>query len=299
MVPELFNYEINKLGFLEREKYQKRKVSYQRADGEQIEQDDIDNLLLQEEKNQLSYDKIRSMEMYLYDQSKDLYSMYVERLSEEIEIQGHGGFDEYMMMLELRDEDKLKPVEKMFLEEVAALREIHDDIKVMADQIEIRDSELEMQVPEWIMDEKIKDQFKLDMKYIEKYLTIDIKDTGILPPTPNRGPDFDERLQIATDGNIEELIDADRKKLKELANSGKPLLAQDPNKKDDDLISRMNIIAQAVKVIQPPTLETDLQSLYSGEEQVNPMLAVDKRIRILDIYRVLKLNNDNPELYNI
>ena len=39
LVPELFVHEINKLGAKERERFKKPRISYARADGEQLEVD--------------------------------------------------------------------------------------------------------------------------------------------------------------------------------------------------------------------------------------------------------------------
>ena len=41
LVPELYTHEINKLGFIESQKYKKPRISYTRADGEVLEVDDI------------------------------------------------------------------------------------------------------------------------------------------------------------------------------------------------------------------------------------------------------------------
>lgn len=62
-------------------------------------------------------------------------------------------------------------------------------------------------MPEWIEDEKIKKMYLDDYNYCERFSTIDVWDTVCIPPFPNRGPNFDERLAIATDGKIDEMIE--------------------------------------------------------------------------------------------
>ncbi len=41
LVPELFVHEINKLGFKDRQRFKKPRISYTRADGESLEVDEI------------------------------------------------------------------------------------------------------------------------------------------------------------------------------------------------------------------------------------------------------------------
>ena len=41
LVPELYTHEINKLGYIESQKYKKPRISYTRADGEVLEVDDV------------------------------------------------------------------------------------------------------------------------------------------------------------------------------------------------------------------------------------------------------------------
>ena len=45
LVPELFVHQINKLGYKDRKRFKKPRISYTRADGEQLECDDISHQL--------------------------------------------------------------------------------------------------------------------------------------------------------------------------------------------------------------------------------------------------------------
>jgi len=50
----------------------------------------------------------------------------------------------------------------------------------------------------------------IDFDYMMKFQKIDdIRDTVLIPPYPNWGPTFDERLYLATDGKINDMIDED------------------------------------------------------------------------------------------
>lgn len=84
-------------------------------------------------------------------------------------------------------------------------------------------------------------------------------------PTPlYRGPSFDERLREAID--VDSIIEEDNQKLKELANKRIPLAERDLTKKDDDLISKMNLLAKAVEVDEEPVFGVDINEEYIIEE---------------------------------
>ena len=75
----------------------------------------------------------------------------------------------------------------------------------------------------------------------EKYDTIELNDTAIIPTPIWAGPDFEERLREVVD--VDELIRKDNAWLKEIADKRLPLPAKDLSKKDGDLISKMNLLA--------------------------------------------------------
>ena len=82
------------------------------------------------------------------------------------------------------------------------------------------------------------------LTYAEKYQTVDLRDTPLIPTPRERGPDFDERLREIID--IDAHIEASEDELKAYADQRLPLPAKDLNKKDTDLLSKMNLLAQAV-----------------------------------------------------
>jgi hypothetical protein len=66
LVPELFVHEINKLSARDRLRFKKPRISYARADGEQLEVDLAANALKETEMEKL-LDKSLQMEMYLLE----------------------------------------------------------------------------------------------------------------------------------------------------------------------------------------------------------------------------------------
>ena len=56
------------------------------------------------------------------------------------------------------------------------------------------------------MDPALREEAYQMLSYAEKYNTIDIRDTILIPTPRDRGPNFDERLRISTDidAHIEE-----------------------------------------------------------------------------------------------
>ena len=100
LVPELFVHEINKLDWEDRKRFEKPRLSYTRADGDILEVDVAQNLV----ENKLNaieqlQDKSMRMEMYLYEQTVDLYDFYADKLNDEVLHGGHIGVYEYMLLL--------------------------------------------------------------------------------------------------------------------------------------------------------------------------------------------------------
>ena len=155
----------------------------------------------------------------------DVYAMYEKKLSEEINYGGHVNLQNYMMTLEVMDDDKRKDWERRLMSEITELRMIDSDVKAL--RTHLNEKEPAITIPEWIMDPQIREEARQLLTYAQKYQTIDIRDTPFIPTPREKGPDFDERLReiIDIDAHIEESHD----ELKAYANSRLPLPAKDLN----------------------------------------------------------------------
>lgn len=132
LVPELFQHEINKLDYEDRVRFQKPRIQYMRADGDLLDVDVQNNLAANRlDAYDTMKDKAMRMEMYLFEQSQDLFNFYLPRLQEETQLGGHVGMAEYLMMLDLMDDDKMKDWERRFMLEVSELRNINEDIHAL------------------------------------------------------------------------------------------------------------------------------------------------------------------------
>lgn len=237
LVPELFVHEINKLDYEDRKKFEKPRITYQRADGDLLDVDTAANIAANElDEVEKLIDKSMRMEMYLYEQTQDLHNFYAAKLSSEILDGGHVGVHEYLTLLEVMDEENMKDWEKRLMAEIRELRFINEDIKAL--QIHLREKKKEVHIPRWIQDPLLRQQYYQVMLFAEKYETIDIAQTNLLPTPATRGPDFEERLREVID--VDKMIAADNEQLKEIANQRLPLAMKDLSKKDDDLISKMS-----------------------------------------------------------
>lgn len=76
-------------------------------------------------------------------------------------------------------------------------------------------------IPFWVMDPQLRQEMYQRLVYAEKYETVDINQTLLIPTPITRGPDFEERLREAVDVDI--LIAKDNQQLKEMANMRIPL----------------------------------------------------------------------------
>lgn len=131
LVPELYVHEINKLGFKERQRFKKPRISYLRADGEVLEVDDVSKELEGGDESDKLFEKSLAMEQYLLEQTSDVFKMYKSKLEEEVLYGGHVGLREYMMTLEVMDDDKRKDWERRMWSEISELRMINADVKAL------------------------------------------------------------------------------------------------------------------------------------------------------------------------
>ena len=72
------------------------------------------------------------------------------------------------------------------------------------------------------------------LMFAEKYESFEMNQTPLIPTPIYRVPDFEERLREQID--VDQLIDADNKALKDFANQRIAIPARDLNRKDMDLI---------------------------------------------------------------
>ena len=144
-----------------------------------------------------------AMEMYLYEQTMDVYDMYAEKLSEEVKYGGHTSLHNYMMTLEVMDDVNRKDWERRLMAEITELRMIDSDVKALQTHLEEKPEEIT--IPDFILDENMREEAFQLLTYAAKYKTVDMRDT-LLIPTPVDKPDFDERLReiIDIDAHIEE-----------------------------------------------------------------------------------------------
>ena len=77
------------------------------------------------------FEKSLAMEQYLLEQTSDVFKMYRGKLEEEVLYGGHIGLREYMMTLEVMDDDKRKDWERRMWSEITELRMIDADVKAL------------------------------------------------------------------------------------------------------------------------------------------------------------------------
>ena len=132
----------------------------------------------------------------------------------EVKYGGHVNLQSYMMTLEVMDDDKRKDWERRLIAEMEELRMIDSDVKAL--QTHLQEKPAELVLPDFIMSDYMKEEAMQMLTYAEKYLTIDIRDTNLIPIPIEKGPDFDERLREIID--IDAHIEASQDELKAYAN---------------------------------------------------------------------------------
>ena len=127
-------------------------------------------------------------------------------------------------------------------------------------------------VPQFIMDPRQREEMFQLLTYAEKYNTFDIRDTQLLPTPREREAGFEERLREAMD--VDAMIEESNQELKDYANQRIPLPKKNLDEKDTDLLSKVNLIAQAVKTDEVPVFAVDVSNLILI---ILLVLCVDKR----------------------
>jgi hypothetical protein len=97
------------------------------------------------------------------------------------------------------------------------------------------------------------------LTFAEKYLTLDMRETKMLPTPANRGKDFHERLREAID--VDAMMNESAQELKDYANKRIPLPPKDLSEKDNDLLKKMSLLAQAVEPEPAPVVGYDVSFL--------------------------------------
>lgn len=77
--------------------------------------------------------------------------------------------------------------------------------------------------------------------FAEKYQTLNLLETPLIPDPINRGPNFDERLREAMD--VDQMIEESNAELADYANKRIPLPPKDLSSKDLTLLQQVNLIA--------------------------------------------------------
>jgi hypothetical protein len=129
LVPELFLYEINKLEDEDKKLFEYARGGYLRADGTVYEIDTLQNyseFILDEDLNK---DRVKNMELYVLHQSKDLFDLYKDKITDFMLRNKYTDFNDYMNQLLIMDEDKMMDWEKNFIRETKELRAIYFDMQ--------------------------------------------------------------------------------------------------------------------------------------------------------------------------
>lgn len=106
------------------------------------------------------------------------------------------------------------------------------------------------------MDPRQREEMFQLLTYSVKYNTFDIRDTMLIPTPGQREANFDERLREAMD--VDALVAESNQELKDYANKRIPLPKKDLDEKDNDLLSKVHLMAQAVQVDEAPKYAVDV-----------------------------------------
>lgn len=119
----------------------------------------------------------------------------------------------------------------------------------------------------------------------------------MLPTPAFREPEFEERLREQVD--VDKLIEADQRAVKEQANARIPFEPKNLMEKDQKMITKLNQLSAAIKVDEPPLFGLDVNEEYIIDEGLRDALPTEKRILSDEVFKVLHFNNEDPNTYNV
>ena len=71
------------------------------------------------------------MEIYLHDQTIDVWNMYEKQIRDEVLYGKHVDLQAYMMTLNVMKPENMKDWERRLINEIRELRAINDDVKAL------------------------------------------------------------------------------------------------------------------------------------------------------------------------
>lgn len=241
-------------------------------------------------------DKVNEMKLYVMFQRQDFAIKYDGFLQQALDW-GWGTRADYLDSLYKKDANKLTSVEELMLKELKELDHIDEEIALLERANNMKEPELILPFP---MEGRFKDEFISLVKHNWKYYTVNVLDTIIVPYLIPEET-FMDRLRKIPGVDIDEEIRISNEKYLKTINSGLPIRAKNLNAKDPEMLRQINIISQAVQKLNPwgeliqGSKEIPLDCI---EEQMMGQLPTEGRILVEEYFRVLYLNNEDPEKYN-
>jgi hypothetical protein len=301
-MPEHFLHEIGKLSEDERKRYRTRKLELFSSDGVISTGDQYKLALINQTYEK---DKIAEMKFFLYSKQVDFAENYAIFL-QQAKDWGWADLGEYLYSLTIKDSDKLTCVERTMLGELNEFEHIKSEIMALEEAINNREPEIIIPFP--ILDEKYKEELISELKHFMKFKSFDINDTILIPyhiPEETfmdrlyRIPGIEDEIKKCKNLFIINYFKAEENYRKKI-NSGLPIEKKDLNMKDEEIIRQIQIISQAIKVepfVKEQKLKYEIPLDYI-EEGMLGQIPTDGRILIEEYYKVLYLNNEDPEKYN-
>lgn len=197
-MPEMFVYEIGKLTDDERSRFRRRRFELFSNDGVILIGEQYQMALLNQTYEQ---DKIQEMKLYAYFQRMEFKQRYETFLCQAKEW-GWDHLGEYIHSIKVRDKNSLTSIEKIMLEEILELDQIEEEILTLEKALQFKEEPVVLPYP---MDEKDKREFLRKLEYVNKFKTMNILDTPIIPyQFPEET--FDDRLRKIPGIDIDEEI---------------------------------------------------------------------------------------------
>ena len=116
-----------------------------------------------------------------------------------------------------------------------------------------------------------------------------MEETNLLPTPAYREPEFEERLREVVD--VDMLIASEQLALKEQANARIPFKPKNLKEKDQQLLTKLNQLSQAIKVDEPPIFGLDINEEYIIDDSLRENLPTEKRILADEVYKDLRFSH--------
>lgn len=250
--------------------------------------------------------RLKEMERFIDKLESEIYSNYEVFFKQAVEDWNWISMNDYLLAIKKKDKENLTYGERLIREALEEISHMKKENQILRKAYKIKKenelNHLEMYCP---INPELKEIFDGINDYTKKFRTFKIQDTKYLPynPEPADEEEIINSLRKNKYFDIDEIIENDNKRYLSIINSGLAIEPKDSDEKDSEMIKRINLIQEVIKMPSPVNHGKSIanQGSYSldfYEENMMGSIPDDGRIQVDELYKVLFLNEEDNNKYD-